>query len=95
MTVLTLDSVVVRGSHHVETEVDGQVFMMRLDEGKYFALDASARRIWQLVAQPVSLGSVVTALTNEYEVEPTQCQAEVLAFAETLLRRGLIVAAPM
>jgi hypothetical protein len=92
MNALTLDTVVVRGNRHIETEADSQVFMMRLDEGKYFALDASARRVWQLVAEPVSLGNVVTTLMGEYEVEFAQCQRDVLKFAETLLRSGLIVA---
>jgi len=91
MPALTLESVVTRGNNHLETEVDGQVFMLCLAQGKYFALDATARRIWGLVAQPVSLGTVVATLTEEYEVEAAQCRAEVLAFAESLLRSGLIV----
>ena len=94
MATLTLNTVVVRGNCHVETEVDGQVFMMHLEQGKYFALDASAHRFWQLVVQPVILYSVVTTLTNEYQVTPAQCAMEVLAFAESLLRNGLIVATP-
>src|SRR5438105_2368645 len=94
MPSLNLNSIVVRGSRHVETEVAGQVFMMSLEEGKYFALDASARRIWQLIAQPMSLRSIVSALTDEYDVEPARCEAEVLGFVESLLSRGLIVTEP-
>jgi hypothetical protein len=90
---LSLESVVVRGGEHVETEIGGQVFMMHLDQGKYFALEGIGRRIWSLVGTPISLASVVQTLSDEYEVDVGQCRSEVLAFAENLLRNGLIVPA--
>jgi len=94
MPNLTLDNIVTRGSEHVETEVGGQVLMMSLEQGKYFALDQTARRIWQLVAEPVPLWQVVETLLGEYEVEAERCEAEVLGFAGRLLSNGLIVLVP-
>jgi hypothetical protein len=93
MTTLSMQSVVTRGADHVETEIGGQVFMMRIAEGKYYALDSTARRIWQLLVQPVCLDDVAKTLIDEYEVEPAQCRREVLALAEGLLLNGLIVTA--
>ena len=92
MTSLTLGSVAVRGKEHVETEMNGQVLMMSLDQGKYFALDNTGRRIWELLAEPTPLDRIVTILTEEYDVDAERCSEEVLAFAERLLKNGLIVA---
>jgi len=94
MPNLTLETIVTRGSKHVETEVGGQVLMMSVEQGKYFALDQTARRIWQLVEEPVSLKQVVDKLLDEYEVEAARCEVEVLGFAERLLSNGLIVPVP-
>jgi hypothetical protein len=87
---LTLSTVARRGSAHVETEFADQVLMMSLDQGKYYAVAATGKRIWDLLADPMALGEVCDALEAEFDVSPEVCRNEVLAFAEHLLRNGLI-----
>ncbi|HUF87243.1 MAG TPA: lasso peptide biosynthesis PqqD family chaperone [Thermohalobaculum sp.] len=86
-----LETVVVRGSEHVEAEMGGQTVMMSIARGKYFALDGTARRIWELVAEPASVAEIVDRLVAEYEVDRERCTAEVMAFVRELLDNGLIV----
>jgi len=90
MESLTLSSIVVRGSEHLETELAGQSIMLSPAFGKYFAVEATAKRIWDMVSEPTSLRDVVIALLDEFEVDPARCEREVLAFAETLRQNGLI-----
>lgn len=89
---MTIDSIVTPGQEHVETMFAEQVLMMSLAQGKYFALEGTARRVWELISQqhPIALREVVRLLVDEFDATPQQCEADVLAFAERLQANGLI-----
>lgn len=64
MKELSQESVVSRGSEHVETQVGGQTLMMSVSQGKYFSVDQTANRIWVLIERPVSVRHIVETLTR-------------------------------
>lgn len=80
---------VVRGSEHVEAEMGGQTVMMSIARGRYFALEGTAQRIWQLMAEPVAVGEIVDRLVEEYDIDRATCEAEVSAFLAELIENGL------
>jgi hypothetical protein len=65
--------------------------MMSIAQGKYYALENTAQRIWQMIDPPTAIGDVVDRLMAEYDVEPAACEADVRKFATELLEHGLIV----
>ena len=93
MPDLTTDTVIRRGSDHVETRVGDQTMMMSIAQGKYYALQATAQRIWELIEQPRSVGEITERLVAEYDIERERCAAEVRGFVDELIRNGLAVRA--
>ena len=91
MAELSQTTVIGRGSDHVETKVGDQTMMMSVSQGKYFALEETAQRIWELIEEPRSVGQIVEALVAEYDVPEQQCAAEVEGFLADLLGNGLAV----
>ena len=91
MAELSQSTIIGRGSDHVETRVGEQTMMMSVAQGKYFALEETAQRIWELIEQPRSVAQIVEALVDEYDVPEAQCQAEVEVFLADLLGNGLAV----
>lgn len=89
MKELSLQTVVVRGTEHVETRVGDQTLMMSVAHGKYFSVDATAGRIWDMIEQPVALNDVVATLVREYDVSPDDCEAQVKSFVGELISNGL------
>ena len=89
MKELSLQTVVVRGSEHVETRVGDQTLMMSVAHGKYYSVDATAGRIWEMIEQPIALSEVVSTLMREYDVSSDECEAEVKSFVGDLLSNGL------
>ncbi len=89
MPQIGLDSVVARGAEHVEAQMGGQTVMMSIERGKYFALEGTAQRIWELMAEPVRVGEIVDRLVEEYDIDRERCTAEVLAFVNELMANGL------
>lgn len=73
--------------------VGDELLMMNAAEGKYFNLNDVGSRIWELLAQPVSVDELVAALTAEYEVDAGAAHVEVLEFLSALRERGLLAPA--
>jgi hypothetical protein len=89
LLAMNLESVIERESGIVQAEIGGQTVIMSVAQGSYFALDQSARRIWELMVAPMRIGDIVDHLIEEYEIDRVQCEAEVLAFLRQLQENGL------
>lgn len=90
MGSIRMDTVVARGAGHVETRMGEQTVMMSIDRGKYFALEDSGQRIWEMMDQPIRVDALIDRLTAEYDVPRDRCEADVLTFLEELRRHGLL-----
>ena len=91
MTYLRLNSVIGRGAEHVETRAGDQTLMMSIEQGKYYSVDATAARIWELIEHPAAISEIVDTLTTEYEIAADECAAQVTAFVTELIENGLAV----
>ncbi len=90
MAKLTPDSFVVRSDDFITSTVDNDLVMMSLEKGVYYGLDTIGSQIWEHIAKPISIDTLCHTLTDLYEVDPTQCQADVLAFLNELLNEEMI-----
>jgi pyrroloquinoline quinone biosynthesis protein D len=61
---------------------------------KGLLLNPTGTAILQLCTGEHTLSQVVTLLAGQFQALPEQLQPEVLAFAKSLLERGLLQAAP-
>jgi len=71
--------------------VGDETVLLDLASGIYFGLDGVSKRIWEAVESGQSLAQTVAVITAEFEVDEEQAQTDVLAFASTLVERGLLV----
>lgn len=85
------NSVVSQGVDLVVADMDGETVMLRIENGKYYGMDAVGSRIWELIEVSRSVSAVVGILTQEYEVERGQCQADVVEFIHYLHNEGLVM----
>lgn len=87
---LRLDTRISRKESVLASQLDGETVLLDVDAGNYYAFDAIASRIWDLIAQPQTVGEVCRAMALHYDVESERCQRDVLAFLDDLLARGLL-----
>jgi hypothetical protein len=90
VNVIGLDTVVARNEEPVAVEVDRTIVMMSIDQGMYFGLQGTGSKIWSLLEQPRAVTDVCVALVNEFDIDPVDCQREVLGFLEELRTAQLI-----
>ena len=92
MSVITLDTTVVRAEGLLSTDLDEETILMSIEQGAYYGMDLTARRTWELLATPQKVSQLCMRLAEEYNVDPEVCSPDILAFLEELFREGLIVA---
>lgn len=90
MAPLTANSRVVRFEEFITSTVDNELVMMSLEKGTYYGLDAIGSQIWENIAAPTTIDALCQKLIDQFEVDPAQCQADVLAFLTELHREGMV-----
>jgi hypothetical protein len=89
-----LRTVVARSDKLLHTDVDGDVTMINVDTGKYYAHTSVGARIWSLLDQPRSAGEVCDRLMAEYRVDRPRCEDEVVNFLRKMAEEGVVVTVP-
>ena len=86
-----LDSPLIsRKSELLEAEVDGELVALHVDKGTCYGFNSTATRIWGLLDRPRTLDELCVALGEEYEVDRTTCEREVIALLRELAEDGLV-----
>lgn len=87
---ITMASIIMRDDKCKCADLQDELVMIHLERGAYYAMDRIGKSIWMLLDQPRTVSSLCEELGKNYEVPPTQCQAEVIEFLEKLWREKLI-----
>ncbi len=88
---IALETSVVRINGVITADMDGEIGMMHMDKGMYYAFNDVGTRIWQLIERPRTIGGIVAELSREYNVEAATCREHVLEFLQMLHKNELII----
>lgn len=71
--------------------LDGEAVLLDLASGKYFALNPSATRMWELLAASGDPDAVVAGILEEFASEEATVRADLDALLSDLLARGVVI----
>ena len=74
----------------VEAEVDGEIVALHVDKGTCYGFNQTATAVWKLLERPRRLDEICDVLAGEFEVDPGECERDVLALLKDLETDGLI-----
>lgn len=74
----------------VSSALADETVLLNFKSGVYYGLDAVGTLIWNLIQQPRTVKELRDAILNEYQVEPEQCERDLLALLEKLKAARLI-----
>jgi coenzyme PQQ synthesis protein D (PqqD) len=94
MTSISLDSVVCPAKDLVFSNVAEEVVILDLKSGVYHGLEEVGARAWELMAEQRPVREVRDRLLDEYDVEPQQCESDLLRLIEELKSHGLVEVHP-
>jgi len=87
---ISVNSVVIRKVEQEFSELDGEVIMLSLKKGEYYALNSVASAIWNLIGEPVKVETLITSLMKEYDVEYEKCKEDTLKCLQDFNERSLL-----
>lgn len=77
-------------ANFVETEVDGEVVLMRLADGDFFALDGTGLAIWQAIDGTRDRAQIMALLAERFDVPKAMLAADLDHFLAELAGAGLV-----
>jgi hypothetical protein len=88
--VISSQAVVVASKEQVFSDLGGEAVVLSLKSGVYYGLDEVGAHIWDLIQTPRRVSEVCDLLLEEYDVEPDNCEHDVIALLLSLASEGLI-----
>ena len=82
----------VRAPEIIATEVDGELVLMSIEDGKYFGLDAIGSEIWRRLEVPKSVEALCGELKAHFEGDAATIERDTMAFLDQLSDSGLVAA---
>jgi len=84
------DLIVARSGALMEAPAGREMVGLDVGSGTCFGFNVTAHRIWQLIAQPVSLSQLCGALSKEFAVDPDIVARDVRTLLDELAADGLV-----
>ena len=88
--MISTQSTVVVSDQHIYTDLGDEAVVLSLKNGVYYGLDPMAKHIWTLIQKPQQVQHIVNQLLDEYDVDVSRCQQEVISFLQTLSTYELV-----
>ena len=92
MVELTMRAVVP--AHVLIRNLDGESVLLNLESERYFGLDATGTRMWELVTSQPCIALALEKLQEEYEVEPELLRTHLTQLLSGLVENGLLQMLP-
>ncbi len=91
---LSLDDSIVASEDVLFRELEAEAVLLNLKTGIYYGLNPVGTRVWQLIAERRTLGSVLDVMFDEYEVERVLLEQDLLDISGRLCDAGLCAVIP-
>lgn len=87
---IRINDAFIRRQDIVTSEMDRDLVMLSIDNGKYYGMNDVGRHVWYLLKEQTRVGDICRRLRTEFEVDPNQCEKEVIIFLQNLLEENLV-----
>jgi len=79
-----------RSQETLFTDMEDEIIMMGLEQGKYYHLNPTGTSVWKLLGNVTTIADIVDSLMLEYEIDLETCQQEVNTLVQKLAEEDLI-----
>lgn len=86
---------VVVPAHVLIRHLDGESVLLNLESERYFGLDTTGTRMWELVTTEPSVGLAFEKLLAEFDVEPEPLRIHLNELLSGLVENGLLQVLPV
>lgn len=87
---ITLQSIIVMDSEQVSSDIGDEIVILNPLNGEYYGLNPVGALVWKLAQSPIKVSAVRDAILEAFEVEPEECERDLLELLEDMRGQGLI-----
>lgn len=90
--VITVNSTVCRRNDGLlVSELGKEIVMMDVESGNYIGLNETGKAIWELVAQPIQVESLIQELLKRYSISYEECSNDTLEYLNKMNEQKILV----
>jgi hypothetical protein len=83
-------TVLARSPGLLGATLGSEIVTMSVLSGRYFGLNDTARRIWELLESPRRSDDIIGTLDAEFDIDRATLERDTLAFLDRLCTEGLV-----
>ena len=87
---LSVHSIVIAAPEQVSCPLGEESAILNLKNTVYYGLNPVGARVWNLLQQARTVGELRDTLLDEYDVDATRCETDLLELLEKMRSEGLI-----
>jgi hypothetical protein len=87
---LTSDSIVRIAKDAVSCQLGDETAILNVHSGEYYGLDEVGTSVWKMIGQSVTVAEIVREISSEYDVDPAQCEGDLISLIGKLVVHGLV-----
>ena len=92
--MVTFSNRAIIPAHVLVRQLDGESVLLNLETEKYFGLDTTGTRMWELVTTLPNIEAACGMLIHEFEVEPEVLRNNFAELLGQLVENGLLQVLP-
>ena len=81
-------------AHVLIRHLDGESVLLNLETERYFGLDTTGTRMWELVTSSPDIETAYATLAREFDVEPETLRTHLAELLGKLVENGLLHVRP-
>ena len=89
-TAIDSSTVISRSPAVLTAEVDGEIVMMSIEQGRYFGLDDIGSDIWKRIDPPCSFAELIDRLATDYDADRATIAADVRALLSRMAAQDVV-----
>lgn len=75
----------------IAAEIDDEIVMLDIEQGKYFALNPVAKDIWELLANEQNMDELINQLVLIYDIDFETCRIDTQEHLTELIKLNIII----
>ncbi len=83
-------TVISRSPSVLTAEVEGEIVMMSIEQGRYFGLDDIGSDIWKRIDPPCSFAALIDGLVADYDADRVTIAADVQAMLGKMAAQDVV-----
>ncbi len=90
MELLKEEKTISRNSDIISSEVNGEIVMMSVQNGKYYSLNPTGNYIWKVLEKPLSVTDLLKHITTTFNLTEDKTREDVVPFIEDLIKENIL-----